>query len=355
MGGAEHEHGVQTRPPDAPDHPRRRRMLPRTPWGRTSLRSPHTRDASGQDGAIDRIPVAEEIPGCVGPRARRHQVLRRPRGGRRLRHGAVANPPPRMREHEEPEAPPQAARGDGEEGPGDARGHVSLPAGPPRRCGRPMGAAAVFLDRGCGPSTPPFLQLSKHAGRAPRGLRHRQGPAQGPAVRTDRRPARGSLAPPGPGVPTPPALPRPPGWPAGRSPAPPASGATPGRAISRQSGPGGGSAAAALSAYQPRGAGARRHPQVGAHSAPAPSREERRAGPARWAAGGGIRWGIWRLSRRVAWCRLSEGSIGKRITNYREGQVLRVRNDVYINGVPSRNPTRDFEIASNNSGAYLRG
>jgi hypothetical protein len=111
----QNDHLILTFPPDAPDHPLRARILPRTLRGRENLVNAQMRDALLRPRPMDRIPLPDQILGRGVPRKGLDDLLTSPPGGRVLGHIQMEGPPPIMGEHDQDEEHPRSGRGDREE------------------------------------------------------------------------------------------------------------------------------------------------------------------------------------------------------------------------------------------------
>src|SRR5262245_57447779 len=80
----EHQHMVQTLPPDGADEALDERVLPRTPRSRQHFRNPQALQAVAERLAVDGIAIAEYIRRRGLVRERLHDLLRRPRRRRVL-------------------------------------------------------------------------------------------------------------------------------------------------------------------------------------------------------------------------------------------------------------------------------
>lgn len=79
-------------------------VLPRTPWGDQHLFDALVPHQLPEDVTVDPIAIAQQIPRCLVPGERVHDLLGRPRGCRVLRHVAVHDPSPFMhQDHEDKE------------------------------------------------------------------------------------------------------------------------------------------------------------------------------------------------------------------------------------------------------------
>lgn len=105
---AEHDHGLQALPSNAPDETFRIRILPRTPWGREDFLDVQARRTSAKDLAIDAIAVPQEIPGRRPPGDSLDQLPGGPPGGRMLGDIEEENASAIMREDDESPPVPRA-------------------------------------------------------------------------------------------------------------------------------------------------------------------------------------------------------------------------------------------------------
>ena len=79
---AQHNHTIQTFPPDAADHSLGKRVLPGTSRRCLHLHYPHVLDPFLEIGTVDSISVSQQILGCCIPWARLNELLCSPFRGR---------------------------------------------------------------------------------------------------------------------------------------------------------------------------------------------------------------------------------------------------------------------------------
>ena len=94
MALVQDDHVVQAFAANAPDQPFDVGVLPRTPGGNEYFFEAHVLHALPKRGAIDPVPIAQEIAWCFFPRECVHDLLGSPRGGGMFRHIEVDDATP---------------------------------------------------------------------------------------------------------------------------------------------------------------------------------------------------------------------------------------------------------------------
>lgn len=103
MSLAEHDHVVEEVPPDGTDHALGVRVLPWRPRGGQDFSDAHAFHASSESVAIDRIAIAEEVPGSGVFGECLEDLLGRPGRGRCACHVEVDYLAPMVEQHHEHE------------------------------------------------------------------------------------------------------------------------------------------------------------------------------------------------------------------------------------------------------------
>ena len=78
MALVQDDHVVQAFAADTPDQPLDVRILPRTPWGDDDFFDPHMLHPLPKRGAVDAVPIAQQIARGFVPREGVHDLLGRP-------------------------------------------------------------------------------------------------------------------------------------------------------------------------------------------------------------------------------------------------------------------------------------
>ena len=78
MSLVQDDHVIQAFAANTPDEPLDVRILPRTPWGDQHFFNPHMLHPLPKRGAIDAVPIAQQIPRGLVPRKGVHHLLSRP-------------------------------------------------------------------------------------------------------------------------------------------------------------------------------------------------------------------------------------------------------------------------------------
>ena len=99
----EDDHVVQAFPHDGPDHPFRKRILPRRPWGSDDFLDAHSNNASTKHGSVDAVAIPDYVAWCRVPREGFADLLCHPRRGWICRHTEMHDPPALMTKHDEGE------------------------------------------------------------------------------------------------------------------------------------------------------------------------------------------------------------------------------------------------------------
>ena len=92
----EDDYVVQAFPPDGPDHPFHKRILPRRPWGSDDLLDAHGQNASTKHAAVYAVAIPDHVAWCRVPREGFADLLCHPRRGRVCRHTEMYDPPTGM-------------------------------------------------------------------------------------------------------------------------------------------------------------------------------------------------------------------------------------------------------------------